>query len=104
MTTSIGTAVVDSIACGKALTSYSITYKYAIGSHLWSRPHALKGVMEPLVIKDVKITIYNVLYIDTFNGYWNEDELCSEAIARDLAVKYWERQKEILFQAMKLEC
>ena len=36
--------------------------------------------------------IFHVMYVDTWNGLWNEDELVSHQEAIDLATTYWNRQ------------
>lgn len=78
-------------------SSYTLThlryYKYREGSILFSKQKAIKGVYEKIAIKKVLFpTQYVNLYVDTFNGLWNEDELVSYQTAVSLVQNYIERR------------
>jgi hypothetical protein len=54
---------------------------YGPGSTVYSRPHALKGILRKIVIKTPYVrkppsySQYIPIYLDTENGLWNESEL-----------------------------
>ena len=98
----------DSSCCAIGTRKLRITYKFAKGSILFSCKKAQKGVMEILAIKDVQLinneSTYNqwiALYVDSLNGLWNEDELCTETDAKQLALDYLIAQQEALTQALQ---
>lgn len=69
--------------------TYFLYYDFAIGSIVYSKKKALKGIYERVCIKDVRFpdsTLQGMretaqpektypVYVDTLNGIWNEDEL-----------------------------
>lgn len=64
-------------------------YKYAVGSILFSRKKALRGVYEKIAIKKVRfVDAYSPIYTDTYNGTWNENELIPYSIAVGLVEDY----------------
>ena len=77
----------------------------------------MNGKYERICIKDVRFSRaeiaamrlvakgwYSVpLYIDTLNGYWNEEELVNYDNATNLIWDYHERQK-ILAEKLAFEC
>lgn len=85
---------------------------YGVGSILYFKPKALKGIFEKVVIKDAKFPKWfnsetvkrckgckvTPLYIDTLNAYFNENELVSYDEAVDLVLEYEENLKERIQQ------
>jgi len=74
-------------------SSYSLGilryFKYRIGSILFSKQKAMRGIYEKIAIKKVLFpTEYVNLYMDTFNGLWNEDEIVSYETAVSLVEHY----------------
>lgn len=89
-----GGAVVNS--CASIFTSHIYTTLYGIGDALYSAPKARRGVLEKIVIKQIvpiKASLvggmFVVMYKDTFNGLWNEDELITLDDAKALAIAYY---------------
>lgn len=103
---SIGTANAGSRCCGIYRRSKTFTYKFREGSVVYSIQKAEKGCLESVAIKSVKLTCGKntcgqILYTDTFNGYWNEEELCTETDARNLAIDFLLLQQEAILEEME---
>jgi hypothetical protein len=91
-------------------------FRYEIGSVVYICEKASqKGKLEAICIKSVRVLLgkpspwgcfpppepKNVLYTDTYNTIWEQDELCTHREALDLAIEYWE---ELAEEAAKLDC
>lgn len=103
----IGSVFGNSSACAISAKKVLVIYKFAEGSVVFSCAKAAKGTLEKLVIKEVRLLNNNKtylhwvpLYIDTLNGIWNENELCSELDARNLAVNYLQQQQQNILDAL----
>ena len=75
---------------------YFYYVRFAVGAIAYDCKAAWnKGSIEPVVIKKYKILYnpYDVLYTDTLNALWNEDQLCSHGEAVQYAISYYERQQ-----------
>jgi len=78
-------------------------YKYAIGSILFSKRKAINGVYEKIAIKDVRFpNSYVNLYVDTFNGLWNENELIPYLTAIELVEIYIDRRNAWAEEAVRI--
>lgn len=106
----VGTASGDSFACAIITKTTTITYRFEKGSVVYPTAKARKGIMEPISIKDVRLISNNntfkqvvVMYLDTLNGLWNENELSEEGDAKDLAIAYLERIKQLIAEEL-LKC
>jgi len=91
--------------CAIGQTAYAISYRWAIGSILFSCAKANKGVLEMVVIKNIMLNNTKFgqivpIYVDTYNWYWNEEELCIESVARANAISYLQEQQDLLLQYM----
>lgn len=114
-------------------THYNLFYiKFKVGSTVYSKPKALKGIIEKIVIKKVRlfqktnqeqlpnntvefITInhkqstscqicnYPPLYIDTLNGYHNQEDLCGPEEVTMIVDNYLSTKREMLEQ-LTLKC
>lgn len=100
---SAGNGVGVSSCCGVGSRSVRIEYQFAQGSVVYSIKKAREGILEAIAIKKVLIkNPYNnygsvfVLYQDTYNGLWNEEDLCNQAQAVSLATTYLEEQEALL--------
>ena len=91
---------IDGIIIG-GCSSYSSNiyywHRYGVGSIVYFKPKALRGVFEKIVIKEVRMTKkykgtkYNaVIYVDTLNAIFTESEL----IKYDDAVYYVKSYRE----------
>lgn len=92
--------------------------KYKVGSIVYSKPKALKGVIEKIVIKKIrlfperenslqsvcKICTFPPLYIDTLNAYHNEEDLVGPEDAVDLVDQYLARQRVLVEKAALNDC
>jgi hypothetical protein len=94
---SSGSATGESFACGSAIQATTYTYEYNQGSIVYSIAKAKKGILEAIVIKSVRLFINQktfgqtkVMYYDTFNGLWGQEELCTQATAKAFAIEYLE--------------
>ena len=88
-------------------SDYNLThlryYQYSIGSILFVKKKALKGVYEKIAIKEVRFPKdYVNLYVDTFNALWNENELVSYETAVDLINAYIQRRNSSIEELIKL--
>src|SRR4051812_17291189 len=81
------------------ITVDGVTYTipYPVGSFIYIKEKARKGVLRYVVIKLYDLNISKktsgqpvVIYTDTLNGLWNQNEFCSETVAVDLATTYYE--------------
>lgn len=85
------------VGTGCALEKFiqNIQTLYGPGDIVYSRLKAMRGTLEKVVIKQQKLIknkrTYNrfvVMYIDTFNGLWNEWDLITLNEAQILAEDY----------------
>jgi hypothetical protein len=82
---------------------------FVVGSKAYIRKKARFGKMEFVVIKKILPQNNNqfqpdVLYVDTFNRIWSEDELLTQENALDAANLYWQniyQEGRILFEQNK---
>lgn len=74
---------------------YFYYVRFAAGAKAYDRREATRGRLESIVIKRYRIMYnpYDVLYTDTLNSLWNEDQLCSHGEAVDLAMAYYARRE-----------
>jgi len=82
--------------CAVATSAKCVTFKYAVGSTVFICEKARRGILEAIKIKKVNLisnrSTYGrivPIYIDTFNGCWEEDELCTQTEATEASVDYW---------------
>jgi hypothetical protein len=94
-------------ACSQGTRAIGVPYKFEIGSLVFSVAKAKKGILQASVIKQIKVVFnartqgrYLILYTDTFNVLWNEDELCSEADATTFAIAYLENEQQQILQTL----
>jgi len=104
------TGLATSSCCGVGGRKIAIIYRWGEGSVVYSVKKARHGILEAVAIKKVifvsgRQTLGRItfLYQDTYNSYWNENDLCTEDDARTLAINYLEQQQAKLQQAMS-EC
>ncbi len=102
-----GTANGESFVCGIGITARVVSYRYQPGSIVYICNKAIReGVLEAVCIKNVKIIrnevtiVPFILYRDTFNRLWNEEELCNETDARNAAILYLEIQQRLLLEQL----
>lgn len=89
--------------CAKLVYVDYVIAQFGPGDILWSIPKARRGVYEKVVIKKAKIARTQltqgqpvVLYVDTFNALWNEDELTDRNTADILVEDYENFYAEVL--------
>lgn len=88
--------------CSLYIFKKFVYVKFKVGSIVYSKPKALKGIIEKIVIKKIrlfpfrdndlikvcKICNFPPLYIDTLNAYHNEEDLVGPEEASELADSY----------------
>jgi hypothetical protein len=85
--------------CFNIRAIYLNILKYAIGSIVFEKPKARLGIFEKVAIKKPIFFggYLTPLYVDTFNRYHNEDDLCSYTEAVEIV------QLALAAQAVKME-
>jgi len=116
--TYIGTGQIRVGGCG-LYTHYKLIYvRFKVGSIVYSKPKALRGIIEKIVIKKIRLfpereyplkKVCNIcnfppLYIDTLNAYHNEEDLVGPEDAVALVDAYLEQQKQALELAVIEDC
>lgn len=97
-----GTIVISS--CFQYYYTYNVTYRYAEGSCVYNCLNSIKGKLEKICIKKVRINSDIVIYQDTFNGFWNENDLCTHSEALANAIAYWEAKQAALAELIEDQC
>ncbi len=71
--------------------------RFGVGETLYYIDKARRGILEKVVIKAIRAIVSKrtpargkVLYVDTFNGLWNEWDLVPQATADALVDAYFE--------------
>jgi hypothetical protein len=83
------TGGIQMIGCSSYKLIHFRHYKYRIGSILFSKEKAMRGIYEKIAVKSVRFpNPYVNLYVDTFNALWNEDEIVSYETAVGLVKEY----------------
>lgn len=74
-------------------------YRFAIGDTCFLRFRAMKGKLEKIVIKEVRVVsndytygAVKFMYIDTFNAIYGEEDVMTEKEAILLAKQYYQYQ------------
>lgn len=75
-------------ACPETTNDYIVYATYPKNTLLYNRNKANQGVLETVIIKDYIVNNSNVIYVDTFNWFWKNGELCTKETAYALALKY----------------
>lgn len=87
--------------CVLVATIRPSTAAFGVGDVAYNVQKARRGVLEKVVVKVVRPIRSRrspapgrVLYIDTFNGYWNERDLIALDTAKALVEAYWSKVAE----------
>lgn len=85
--------------CGAVRVADAIVIKFPIGGIFYNCKAARRGCIEAICVKSYKMTnslktggLLVVIYVDTLNGLWNEDELCTKTQAVAAAEAYYTKQ------------
>lgn len=112
--TASGSVIIS--GCAPVIPAFCEIYQFEIGSLVYVCKKAeQQGIIEAVCIKEVRILTgkaspwgcfpppvpKHVLYTDTYNTIWEQDELCTHRQALDLAIEYWEQLAE---EAAALDC
>lgn len=93
------------VLCGRAINQVSRVYTtvYGVGDIAYNKNKAVKGILEKIVIKNIlpiKFSLnhgqFSVLYKDTLNALWNEYDLVTLDVAKELSIIYYENLLEDL--------
>lgn len=78
------------------------TSKFQINEIVWLKSKALKGKVEKIAIKSIKMPFpYNFLYKDHLNSLYNEKDLLKENEAIDLIEQFVEKMNFLNRQNVK---
>ena len=90
--------------CAALKAKQNFIVLFLVGSKAYIKKMAIKGKMQFVVVKKINrlmpesLSRYGiqpeVMYIDTFNRIWAEDELTTEENAVDFATAHWRRIAE----------
>jgi hypothetical protein len=87
-----GTGGIRVGGCAGVQVEFFYQFKFGINSFAWIGYKAKKGILERVVIKDVRMPLpYVFLYTDTLNAYYNENELMTQEEAVTAFTLYKER-------------
>lgn len=88
------TGGLNTIGCADCVFEKYVYYAFGIGSIVFSKPKAIRGVYARVCIKNVLWPEdepdyrFPPLYVDTFNACWNEEDLISYTDAVALVTAY----------------
>ena len=94
-----GSGIIVIAGCTVINLYVNLTYRFKVGDVCFLKFKAVKGKLEKIVIKEVRVVsndyIYGAvrfMYIDTFNAIYGEEDLVTEKEAIPLAKQYYEYQ------------
>ena len=81
----------------------TVYYDFSPGSTAYRIDQAEEAIIEPVTIKEVRV-VYNQnsayqfepVYVDIFDEIWNDYDLCTETVARQLAINYLNRERDMI--------
>jgi hypothetical protein len=90
---------IEIAGCGISRPTIYEVFRFAPGTTVFNCYKASRGVLERLTIKRIDLlknrrtyNRYVPLYVDTLNSLYNEDELCTETEAVELATFFYTKQ------------
>ena len=94
-----GSGIIVIAGCTIINLYVNLIYRFKVGDVCFLKFKAVKGKLEKIVIKEVRVVsndyIYGAvrfMYIDTFNAIYGEEDLVTEKEAILLAKQYYEYQ------------
>ena len=116
--THIAQGIVYTGGCSEYELAHLFHVKYKVGSIVYSKPKALKGKLEKIVVKKhrlfperesslqtvCQICTFPPLYIDTLNAYHNEEDLVGPEEALALIENYNLVQRALLEHTKRQDC
>jgi len=94
-----GEGVISIGSCTKYYEKQKLTIKYTAGDTLFLKYKAIKGKIEKITIKEIRVvsnrSIYGAfafVYVDTMNSLYTDKDLCTEIEALNLAETYYNYQ------------
>jgi hypothetical protein len=84
--------------------SQNYTVLYNVGSKVYIKKKAKKGIIEYVYIKKFQFNGLppgTLVYVDTFNRVWLEREFVTQAVAVELALAYWNDRLDELSSGAK---
>ncbi len=103
-----GSGVVNFYGCPKIELDYFYLFKFAIGSEVYDKLSAEKGVLESVIIRkawyvcDPRTSLTKTLYKDHFNWLHNEYDLCSHSEAIDIVSNYYQKKQDDIDKTLAL--
>lgn len=99
----IGSGGITIGGCAVASYTPNYAYRWPLGTKLYALYKARRGCLEAVVLKQVRIVqnvktgaLTYIMYVDTLNGLWDEDELVELADAQAAVDAYEAQQEEYL--------
>jgi hypothetical protein len=83
------------------------TIEYDVGSKVYIKKKAKKGIIEYVYIKKYQINGTPpgaIVYLDAHNRVWMERELIPQSQAIELALSYWNARMDELSSKAKIAC
>lgn len=104
----VGSGGITLSGCAKVRVTEAVTIKFPINGTFYNCAAARRGCLEAITIKRYHIVknkaSFNntiVMYIDTLNGLWNEEDICTKAEAVAAALAQCNRKIELLAAAKR---
>lgn len=98
------TGVIRVVGCAAVNASAVYLVRFDVGSKVYVRKKAFRGVLDPVAIKRInRVELTRpftngvgaaINYVDTFNRVWMEEELVNQETAVDMATLHWENLKQ----------
>ena len=101
---------VETFGCALYKSVYLYITKFAPGSIVYLIKDATRGKLTKIFIKKIRFVdrnrfytkmVYPPIYVDLYNAYYNENELCGYSQAYEIATEYWVRYRAILEEKTK---
>lgn len=96
--TEVGSGGILATGCSGVVYYNNVRTLYGAGDILYDVHKARKGVLQKVVIKGQRVIqskkthgLIVALYVDTYNGLWNESDLVQHEQAVLLATAYYEK-------------
>ena len=94
--------------CATAIRIPNYAHKWPLGTRLYALYKARRGCLEAVVLKQVRVVqnmktgaLTYIMYVDTLNGLWDEDELVELADAQAAVDDYNARREGYLAACLR---
>lgn len=94
-----GTGIITIGSCTRYYEKQKLTIKYTVGDTLFLKYKAVKGKIEKITIKEIRVVSnrstygsFAFVYVDTMNSLYTDKDLVTEMEALSLAKNYYNFQ------------